>query len=136
MTPDTNPRLPDEAVADSPVDSGYLLARFDRIDPVNCPCGQARRAFTEPGNNVATMHVVDISSTSRTHYHKRMTELYFVLEGTGVMELDQEWIRLEPMTAILIRPGCRHRAIPAGDRPLRILNVPVPAFDPEDEWFD
>jgi hypothetical protein len=32
----------------------------------------------------------------------------------------------------MIKPGCRHRAV--GD--LRILNIPVPAFDPADEWFD
>ena len=36
------------------------------------------------------------------------------------------------MSSVLIKPGCRHRAV--GD--LKIVNVPVPAFDPEDEWFD
>jgi len=28
--------------------------------------------------------------------------------------------------------GCRHRAIGK----LRIVNIPVPAFDANDEWFD
>ena len=32
----------------------------------------------------------------------------------------------------MIKPGCRHRAV--GD--LTLINVPVPAFDSEDEWFD
>jgi hypothetical protein len=32
----------------------------------------------------------------------------------------------------MIEPGCRHRAV--GN--LKIINVPVPKFDPEDEWFD
>ena len=39
---------------------------------------------------------------------------------------------VRPGDAILIKPLCRHRAIGR----LRVLNVPVPAFDPEDEWFD
>ena len=78
------------------------------------------------------MHVVDILEDSRTHYHKKMTEIYLVLEGEGQMELDGELIPLKPMTSILIKPGCRHRAI--GN--LKIVNVAIPAFDEQDEWFD
>ena len=59
-------------------------------------------------------------------------EIYLVLEGEGHMELDGELVAVKPMTAILIKPGCRHRAV--GN--LRIVNIPVPAFDPHDEWFD
>lgn len=112
--------------------ANYMIQRFDEIDPTRCPCGWSRRAFATPENKTATMHVVDIESDSRTHYHKRMTEIYFVLEGEGEIELDGELHPLRPMTAVFIQPGCRHRAIGK----LKILNVPVPAFDPEDEWFD
>lgn len=110
----------------------YHVARFDEIAPVACPCGSTRRAFATPDNQIATLHVVDIAATSRTHYHKKLTEIYLVLEGEGHMELDGDIVPLAPMTAVLIKPGCRHRAV--GN--LRIVNVPVPAFDPADEWFD
>ena len=112
--------------------SNYVLARFDDISPVKCPCGFARRAFASADNSVATMHIVDIQHDARAHYHKKMTEIYFVLEGEGQIELDGELLPLKPMTAVLIKPGCRHRALGK----LRILNVPVPAFDEADEWFD
>jgi mannose-6-phosphate isomerase-like protein (cupin superfamily) len=75
---------------------------------------------------------VDIQSDARSHYHKRMTEIYFVLEGEGHLELDGEMVPVKPMTAVYIKPGCRHRAIGH----LRIINFPVPAFDESDEWFD
>ena len=78
------------------------------------------------------MHIVDIQQDSRTHYHKKTTEIYVVLEGNGHIELDGKVFPVKPMTAIYIKPGCRHRAIGK----LRILNVPVPAFDEADEWFD
>ena len=39
---------------------------------------------------------------------------------------------VKPMTAIYIKPGCRHRAIGK----LKIINIPIPAFDERDEWFD
>lgn len=76
--------------------------------------------------------MVDIQSDSRTHFHKKLTEIYLVLEGEGEMELDGERFPVRPMSAIMIQPGCRHRAIGK----LKIINIPVPAFDPEDEWFD
>ncbi len=78
------------------------------------------------------MHLVEISRDSRVHYHKKMTEIYVVLEGEGEIELDGERFPVKPLTAIYLKPGCRHRAI--GN--LRIINVPMPPFDPEDEWFD
>ena len=110
----------------------YRVAQLDEIAPVACPCGQTRRAFVADDNPVATLHVVDIARDSRTHHHKRLTEIYLVLEGEGHMELDGDVIPLKPLTAVLIKPGCRHRAVGK----LRIVNIPVPAFDPTDEWFD
>lgn len=110
----------------------YLIAQLNEIPPVRCPCGFARRAFGGSPEAVASLHVVDIEQDSRTHYHKKMTEIYLVLEGEGQMELDGELFPVKPMTAIYIRPGCRHRAVGK----LRIVNIPVPAFDPNDEWFD
>ena len=110
----------------------YMIADLATMPAVKCPCGFARRAFATPDNPTATLHVVDIQEDSVTHYHKRMTELYLVLEGEGEMELDGKRFPLKPMTAIFIKPGCRHRAIGR----LKIVNIPIPAFDEADEWFD
>ncbi len=79
------------------------------------------------------MHLVEIKKDSEKHYHKTMTEIYYILEGEGEIELDDEVHPLSPGMAILIKPGCRHRAVGEG---LKILNVPVPKFNPDDEWFD
>lgn len=84
-------------------------------------------------NTVASMHLVEIKKDSEKHYHKHMTELYYVLEGEGEIELDDEIHKLSPGVSILIKPGCRHRAVGEG---LKILNIPVPKFNPDDEWFD
>jgi len=112
--------------------ANYMIARFDEIDAIKCPCGFSRRAFVSPDNPVATMHIVDIEEDARVHYHKKLTEVYLILEGGGYMELDGEMVPVKPFTAIFIKPGCRHRAVGR----MRIVNVSIPAFDPEDEWFD
>ena len=114
-------------------DKGYIVRRvMDDVLPVPCPCGQSARAITGDDSPLASIHVVTISRDSKIHYHKKLTEIYLILEGEGQMELDGELIPVKPMTAIFIKPGCRHRAVGK----MRIVNVPIPAFDPDDEWFD
>jgi mannose-6-phosphate isomerase-like protein (cupin superfamily) len=110
----------------------FIIARPAELPPVYCPCGETRRAFVDDADGVASLHIVDIDADSRTHYHKRLTEIYYILEGEGEMELDGKLYPIRPGDAILIKPLCRHRAIGT----LRVLNVPIPAFDPSDEWFD
>jgi mannose-6-phosphate isomerase-like protein (cupin superfamily) len=110
----------------------YLVAQMDALDTLRCPCGFTRRAFVSPDNPVATLHLLDVQTDAQVHYHKTLTEIYLILEGTGMMELDGERVPVKPMTAIMVKPGCRHRAVGQ----LRIAIVPVPAFDPHDEWFD
>ena len=112
--------------------ANYLLAQLDQLDPLRCPCGITRRAFATPENSVASVHQVDIQLDAQTHYHKKMTEIYVVLEGSGAIELDGQTFPVKPMTSIMIRPGCRHRAVGK----MKIINIAIPAFDPADEWFD
>jgi len=114
------------------MNKNYIVTQLDQIPAVDCPCGQSRRAFVSPDNPVATLHMVDIKTDAQTHYHKKLTEIYLILEGEGFMELDGQRVPVKPMTAIFIKPGCRHRALGK----MRIVNIPIPAFDPTDEWFD
>ncbi|MBI4663099.1 MAG: cupin domain-containing protein [Verrucomicrobia bacterium] len=112
--------------------ANFSIAQLDEIDPLRCPCGITRRAFASMENSVASIHQVDIQLDAQTHYHKKMTEVYLVLEGEGAVELDGRTFPVKPMTAVMIKPGCRHRAIGK----LKIINVAIPSFDPTDEWFD
>lgn len=112
----------------------YEVVDFAEIPPVACPCGSARRAFAEVEDFPGTLHVTEISADARTHYHKRLTETYYILQcdADAKMQLDDEQLALKPGIAILIRPGVRHRAIGK----MKVLILAVPKFDPEDEWFD
>ena len=113
------------------IEKNFQIARLADIAPTPCPCGQSRRAFMNDENSVASMHLVEIKQDSELHYHKVMTELYYVLECEGHIELDGQIHPLTPGTSVLIKPGCRHRAV---GKNLKILNVPVPKFNPDDEY--
>ena len=112
--------------------ANYMIAQLDELEPVKCPCGFSRRAFISPENSAATLHIVDTTEDTQAHYHKKLTEIYLILEGAGQIELDGELSTVKPLTAIFIKPGCRHRIVGK----MRIANIAIPAFDSEDEWFD
>ena len=110
----------------------YWIEQLNEVKPTPCPCGLTKRAFVDKPNAVASLHEVEIKRDSEVHYHKRTTEIYLVLEGEGHIELDGERLPVKPMSAVYIMPGCRHRAVGQ----LKIINIPIPVFDPSDEWFD
>lgn len=114
--------------------STYVVADFAEIPGVPCPCGTARRAFAGVSQFPGTLHVTEIAEDAKLHYHKRLTETYYVLEceSDAKMQLDDDIIDLHVGKAVVIPPGVRHRAIGR----MTVLIVVLPEFDPADEWFD
>ena len=110
----------------------YAIANMQDIDATPCPCGYAKRAFTDQPGAPASFHITQITEDAQRHYHKKMTEVYHVLEGEGEIELDGTRHPLAPGTTVMIQPGCRHRAIGR----IKIINVAIPVFDPDDEYID
>jgi len=107
---------------------------LEAVERVACPCGWARRGFTGVPHAPASVHLVDVEADAQTHRHASHTEIYVILECArgAAVELDGEPCPVRPMTALMIRPGVKHRAIGR----MRILNVVIPPFDPQDELVD
>ncbi|REJ64900.1 MAG: cupin domain-containing protein [Planctomycetota bacterium] len=112
----------------------YVVADFAEIPGTDCPCGTARRAFAEVADFPATVHRTSIARDAQTHYHRRLTEVYYILEcgPDARLQLNDEEIALRQGMCVLIRPGTRHRAI--GN--MEVLILCLPKFDEADEWFD
>jgi mannose-6-phosphate isomerase-like protein (cupin superfamily) len=112
---------------------GYSVRREVDVAPVPCPCGESTRIVTGADGLGCSFHVTEISDSVR-HYHTKCAEVYYILAGTGRMELGGDWVEVEPCTVVTISPGTRHRLV--SERGIRTVVVSVPAFDPEDEHFD
>lgn len=114
--------------------SRFEIVDFGQIAPVVCPCGEARRALADVADFPGTIHRTEISTDAQTHYHRRLTEVYYFLECApdAQMELDGQRIAVRPQMCVLIRPGVRHRAVGR----MSVLIVVLPKFDPDDEFFD
>lgn len=109
---------------------GYIVKHRDEIAPVPCPCGSSTRIITAQDTPAAGFHVTHIRD-SQKHYHKKTTEIYYILEGNGFLEIGSDTIELKPGTTVLIHPGTPHRGY--GD--FQTIVVPIPAFDPNDEYL-
>jgi mannose-6-phosphate isomerase-like protein (cupin superfamily) len=71
---------------------------------------------------------------TQRHYHAASEEIYFVLTGTGEMEVDDSRQQVRPGDAVLIPPGSWHQ-IRARDGPLRFLCLCAPPYRDEDTFF-
>ena len=113
--------------------TGYLVRRTADAPTVPCPCGDSTRVLTAADGAPLSLHVTSIRDAVR-HYHRDTTEVYYILSGRGKMELNDEWVELEPGTVLWIEPGTRHRLL--SETGVRSIVVALPAFNPADEFFD
>lgn len=61
------------------------------------------------------------------------SEVYFILEGEGLMRIDGETTRVGPGRVVYVPPGARQWIESAGPGELRFLCLVDPAWRPEDE---
>ena len=78
----------------------------------------------------AWAHAVDIEH-ARLHYHKRATELYYVLEGGGEILLDGVAHAIRKGSLVHIPPGVGHGARGR----MRVLVIGIPDIA-EDDYFE
>jgi mannose-6-phosphate isomerase-like protein (cupin superfamily) len=78
--------------------------------------------------------VVPAGGVTQRHYHKLSEEFYFILEGSGRMEVDGEERELQPGDAILIPAGAWHQV--TASRTLRFLCCCAPPYAHEDTYFE
>lgn len=114
--------------------SRHQIIDFDNVPAVPCPCGSAKRALGEVADFPATIHLTEIAVDAQTHYHRQHAETYYIIDCAedAKMELDGELHPIRPGMLVHIPVGVRHRAVGA----MKILNIVLPKFDPDDEHFD
>lgn len=77
---------------------------------------------------------VPAGGATQRHFHKLAEEFYFILKGSGTMEIDGETRDVGPGDCILIPPGAWH-TITAGEE-LRFLCCCAPPYSHDDTYFE
>lgn len=112
-----------EATPFTTVDGSTIRSLLDRSNaPVQM---QSLAEASLPAGGVTTRH-----------YHRESEEFYYVLDGSGIMEVDDDRRRVEPGDAVIIPPGAWHQIRADGDEGLRFLCCCAPPFSPEDTFFE
>lgn len=114
--------------------SGYVVRHQSDAPTVPCPCGASTRILTAADGGPCSVHVTSIRDSVR-HYHRHTTEVYYILSGSGKMELNGEWIDVTPGSTLRIDAGTRHRLVAGGEAVTTVV-MAFPPFDPADEHFD
>jgi mannose-6-phosphate isomerase-like protein (cupin superfamily) len=78
----------------------------------------------------AWAHAVDING-AQPHYHRRATELYYVLDGEGFVMLDGEEHPVRKGSIVHIPPGVVHGARGR----MRVLVIGIPDIA-DDDYFE
>jgi len=70
---------------------------------------------------------------AKLHYHKKMEEIYFILEGQGEIELDGKWYPVKTENSIPIPIGVKHRIKNTSDNNiLKFLAINSPEWHIDD----
>jgi len=108
-----------------------LVRRLEDLPEDRSICGFRKQMIAREDGAPNSFSYLRISDAT-PHYHKKTTEFYYVLEGTGILELDGEEVELRKDTVVMIPPGVRHRAY--GE--VTALVIGNPPFSPDDQFFD
>jgi len=87
----------------------FLRREVTEIKPWTETCGQIRPLIEEEDGAAAEVHHLEITD-AKLHYHERTDEIYYVLEGTGRMCLDDVEIDLRKDVTVYVPRGVKHRA--------------------------
>lgn len=116
-----------------------IVQQLEKQAPFTTKDGSTIRSILDNANApVANQSLAEATlptgSATDRHYHKLSEEFYFLLEGSGTMEIDGEEKTVGPGDAILIPPGAWHQI--TATEPLRFLCCCAPPYSHEDTYFE
>lgn len=109
----------------------YIIRRLSEIETERGVCGWRRTLVTHDDTPVANVSHLAIDD-SKYHYHREMTEFYYVLSGGGTITLDGEKKDITAGDLVVIKPGVWHTS----DGEMDVLILGVPAGEQTDVWFE
>ena len=110
-----------------------FVRRESEAPTVPCPCGFSTRIVSAADGGPCSFHVTEIHD-AEWHYHRLTSEVYYILSGTGKVELDGAWHDVSPGSVVNIPAGTQHRIV--SEKGLKTVVVAVPPFDDRDEYVE
>ncbi|RYG75175.1 cupin domain-containing protein [bacterium] len=105
--------------------------------PFTTADGSQIREFLNPGNSTLVNQslaeaTLRPSQCTTLHYHPKAEEIYFILSGSGVMQIEDQKRGVGPGDAIAIPSGSKHQICNPHGEDLVFLCCCAPAYSHED----
>jgi len=112
------------------------LESVERVEPFVTKDGSTIRELHHTALQSLAEATLEPDEATTRHYHRASEEIYFVLKGSGSLEVDGETRTVRPGDAVLIPPGAWHTLENTGTSELRILCACSPPYSHEDTFFE
>ncbi len=99
------------------------------VAPKRDPCGSLKELYNSDSLSIA--HVVVLGEAKR-HLHKKMEEVYYVEKGEGQLLVGDELLEIKEGDVIAIPKNTPHFLKRIDGKPLEVLVITHPRFDPSD----
>lgn len=108
-----------------------IIQTYDLLIAANVCNQELREVIKRPSYSLAHVSMAG-GNISLFHSHEKMTEVYFMIEGEGVLYVDSHAIHVQAGDCIEINPKQGHKLKNAGKKTLEHLVIATPPFNPED----
>ncbi len=97
--------------------------------------GSLVKEIFHPNNSDVRNHsfaVAIVERETKAHYHEKSEEIYFILKGKGIINIDGIEKEVEKGDVILIPPKSTHKIRRVGEEELVIICTSAPAYSHSD----
>jgi mannose-6-phosphate isomerase-like protein (cupin superfamily) len=112
--------------------SFYPLLHREELKPFITKDKSEIRELYHSQNMSLAEAIVEVDQTTEYHFHKTSEEIYYILEGEDLMEVESEKGEVSKDQAVIIFPKKRHRITNIGGGQLRFLCHCSPPYSDED----
>lgn len=110
------------------------VSSLDAAEPFTTKDGSTIRELHHTALQSFAEATLERGQATDRHYHAETEEIYFVLEGSGTMDIDGVTRRVSVGDAVLIPRGARHQI--TAEAALRFLCCCAPPYSHDDTYFD
>ncbi|RYX85339.1 cupin domain-containing protein [bacterium] len=75
---------------------------------------------------------LEVGQKTTRHFHPKAEEIYFILKGRGLMEVEGERVEMGEGDSVAIPNGAKHQIEAVGSEKLEFLCCCAPAYTHED----
>ena len=99
---------------------GYVTKDLSLIKEIYHPVN------SDVKNQSLALAIVDKETSF--HHHKKTEEIYFIVEGKGMMFLDDRKFEVNKGDSVMIKPNQNHKIKNLGEEKLKVLCCCCPAY--------